>query len=108
MQEADEVTYTVVEKSMIGHKVYEAGESVKYAGLPSENLSPTCEVGKQRAAEYAEQNAARVRALVGANTATPGLENQLTEFRSEILAAQAEMTTLLAGFVGALAKKKAE
>ncbi len=56
----DPVAYTVLEKSLIGNRMYEAGETVQYDGLPAENLAPTCNVGRARYQEYLETNAARV------------------------------------------------
>ena len=108
MSDTQEVSYTVVEKSMIGHTVYEPGQTVQYAGLPSANLAPTCDIGKQRAAEYEVQNAARLALLTQTATATPQLEAKLDEFRAEILAAQAETAKLLAGFVAAVGSGKSK
>lgn len=54
------VAYTVVEKSLVGNKIYEAGETAMYDGLPAENLAPQCEVGKARYQEYLVSNAERI------------------------------------------------
>lgn len=64
------VKYIVKEKSLIGNDVHEAGATVSYAGLPSENLEPTCDEGRRRAAEYVESNAARVKAMVALHAGT--------------------------------------
>lgn len=61
------VTYLVLEKSLIGNEMYEAGTTALYAGLPSANLEPTCDIGRARAAEYAESNGARVAKMVEDN-----------------------------------------
>lgn len=57
------VEYIVLEKSLIGNEVHEAGARVKYDGLPAENLQPTCEVGAARYQEYLVSNAERVRKM---------------------------------------------
>ena len=52
--------YTVLEKSLVGNEIFEAGQTCSYAGLPAENLAPTCDEGRARYQEYLETN--RVRA----------------------------------------------
>lgn len=54
------VKYTVLEKSLVGNEIFEAGQTCEYDGLPSANLAPTCDEGKARAAEYEVSNAARI------------------------------------------------
>jgi len=54
------VTYTVLEKSLIGNQLYEAGETARYDGLPAENLAPTCDEGRARYADYLATNKARI------------------------------------------------
>ncbi len=54
------VKYTVLEKSLIGNEIFEAGQIAEYAGLPSENLAPQCDIGHARYQEYLVSNAARV------------------------------------------------
>jgi hypothetical protein len=44
-QKRDPVEYIVLEKSLIGNEIFEAGTTVKYDGLPAENLQPTCDEG---------------------------------------------------------------
>lgn len=58
------VKYEVLEKSNINNEMFEPGQVVHYAGLPSENLKPLCDEGRARAVEYAESNARRVRTMV--------------------------------------------
>ncbi len=67
----DPVKYIVNERSLIGHTILEAGAEVMYDGLPSENLTPTCDVGKARAAEYAATNAERVKRMIADTPASP-------------------------------------
>lgn len=62
------VTYVTTEKSLVGNEIFEAGAEVRYAGLPAENLTPTCDEGRARAREYIESNAARVRAMQAQHT----------------------------------------
>ena len=64
------VQYRVKEKSLIGNDLHEAGATVSYAGLPAENLEPLCDEGRKRAAEYAESNAVRVKAMVATHAGT--------------------------------------
>ncbi len=57
--------YTVLEKSLIGNEIFEAGQTCSYTGLPAENLAPQCDEGKARYQEYLESNrerAAQMRA----------------------------------------------
>lgn len=61
------VKYEVLEKSLIGNDLHEAGAIVSYDGLPSENLKPLCDEGRARAKEYLESNARRVNAMVASN-----------------------------------------
>jgi len=55
--------YIVLEKSLVGNEIHEAGAEVEYDGLPAENLQPTCDEGRAKYQEYLESNAARVAAL---------------------------------------------
>lgn len=43
--------YRVLEKSLIGATIVEAGDEVEYDGLPSGNLEPLCDEGRARAEE---------------------------------------------------------
>ena len=61
------VKYRVKEKSLIGNQIHEAGEVVEYDGLPADNLEPTCDEGRARAAEYVESNKERVARMIAAN-----------------------------------------
>lgn len=53
--------YIVMEKSLIGNEIHEAGAVVEYDGLPADNLKPTDALGEQRRQEYIDSNAARVK-----------------------------------------------
>lgn len=64
------VKYRVKEKSLIGNDIVEEGGIALYAGLPSENLEPLCDVGRARAAEYKASNDERVKKMVAANSDT--------------------------------------
>jgi hypothetical protein len=61
------VQYRVKEKSLIGNRIYEAGETAEYDGLPADNLEPLCDEGRARAAEYEESNKQRVATMIAAN-----------------------------------------
>lgn len=74
------VKYRVKEKSLIGNDVHEAGATVSYAGLPSENLEPLCDEGRRRAAEYVESNAARVKAMVASHAGVESPVGDPTKF----------------------------
>ena len=54
------VEYIVLEKSLIGNELFEAGQTCKYDGLPAENLQPTCDEGRARYQEYLDSNAQRI------------------------------------------------
>lgn len=55
--------YVVLEKSLVGNELHEAGATVEYDGLPAENLQPTCDLGRARYQEYLKSNAERVAKL---------------------------------------------
>lgn len=57
------VKYTVLEKSLVGNEIFEEGQTCQYAGLPSENLAPQCDIGRARYQKYLATNAARVAAM---------------------------------------------
>lgn len=61
------VSYTVLERSLIGNTIYEAGSTAEYDGLPAENLAPLCDIGKARYQEYLKTNADRVKQMKLAN-----------------------------------------
>lgn len=61
------VWYIVKEKSLIGNELHEAGAKVQYAGLPADNLEPTCDEGRARAAEYERSNKERVARMIANN-----------------------------------------
>lgn len=61
------VKYTVLEKSLVGNEIFEAGQTCEYDGMPSENLAPTCDVGRARYQEYLESNKARVAKMRAEN-----------------------------------------
>lgn len=87
------VKYLVKEKSLIGNDVHEAGATVSYAGLPSDNLEPLCDEGRARAAEYVASNAARIKQM----TDTHGGQS-----------AVGDPTKFLEAFTTALAEERAE
>ncbi len=94
------VTYTVMEKSLVGNEIFEAGQSCQYDGLPSSNLQPTCDIGRARAQEYIESNAARVKAMIDQNKEdASGLDPQafmanMLKVQTEMAAEQAERQTV--------------
>lgn len=57
--------YVVLEKSLIGNELHEAGAVVEYDGLPAENLQPTCDVGRARYQEYLRSNDDRLAKMKG-------------------------------------------
>ena len=59
--------YTVLEKSLIGNEMFDAGANASYDGMPSENLAPTDDVGRQRYQDYLDSNAVRIKAMNAAN-----------------------------------------
>jgi hypothetical protein len=84
------VTYLVKEKSLIGNEMFEAGQTCLYAGLPSETLEPTCDIGRARAREYQESNKNRVAAMIDQNKdVAGGLDPQA--FMANMMKVQAEM-----------------
>ena len=84
------VTYLVMEKSLVGNEIFEAGQHCEYAGLPSENLKPTCDIGRARALEYIESNKARVAGMIEQNKdVAGGLDPQV--FMANMLKVQTEM-----------------
>ena len=63
VEKREPVAYTVIEKSLVGNKIYEAGETAMYDGLPAENLAPQCDIGKARYQEYLVSNAERIKVM---------------------------------------------
>ena len=55
--------YKVLEKSLIGNEIFEAGSIVDYDGLPAENLEPQCEKGEAKYQEYLASNVERIRVM---------------------------------------------
>lgn len=53
------IKYTVLEKSLIGNEMFEAGQTCLYDGLPAENLAPLCDEGRARYQEYLDSNRER-------------------------------------------------
>lgn len=64
--------YKVLEKSLIGNEIYEAGQIAEYDGLPSENLEPLDDEGRAKKAEYEESNQARIAKLIEQNPSGVG------------------------------------
>ena len=58
------VAYITTEKSLVGNEIHEAGARVMYDGLPAENLTPTCDVGRARYQEYLDSNKIRIDAMI--------------------------------------------
>lgn len=84
------VAYLVKEKSLIGNEMFEEGSTCQYAGLPSENLEPTCDIGRARQKEYQDSNRARVAAMIDNNKGDAhALDPQV--FMANMLKVQAEM-----------------
>jgi hypothetical protein len=103
------VQYRVKEKSLIGNDVHEAGATVSYAGLPSENLEPLCDEGRKRAVEYKESNAARVKQMIASTAGdspvgdpakfmeafTKALAEERAEHQAQLAAQQETMAKML-------------
>lgn len=62
------VKYTVLERSLVGNKIYEEGEVAEYDGLPAENLAPLCDEGKARYQEYLDTNKVRIAKMIEMNS----------------------------------------
>lgn len=82
------VSYLVKEKSLIGNEMFEAGTTALYAGLPAENLEPTCDVGRARAAEYHASNRARVATMIETHKESAVGDPQ--KFMADFIKAQAQ------------------
>lgn len=59
--------YKVLELSLIGNELHQAGAIVEYDGLPSENLEPTDAAGEAKRQEYIESNKRRIRQMMEDN-----------------------------------------
>lgn len=64
--------YKVLEKSLIGNQIYEAGEIAEYDGLPSENLEALDDEGRAKKEEYEASNQVRVQRLIEQNPSGVG------------------------------------
>jgi hypothetical protein len=96
------VWYIAKEKSLVGNDVVEEGGKVKYAGLPSENLEPTCDEGRRRAAEYKESNAARVKTLISNHSGESAVGDPtafMKAFTEELARERAEHASQMAALV---------
>lgn len=91
--------YTVMEKSLIGNEIHEAGAVVAYDGLPADNLKPTCALGEKRRQEYIESNKARVAAMQ--SQYTESAVGDPIKFMADFAKAQEEATAKQAEQIGA-------
>lgn len=66
--------YEVLEKSLIGNELFEAGAIVEYDGYPSGNLKPLDAEGEAKAAELVEINKQRVRDMAEANAVPAAID----------------------------------
>ena len=113
------VKYTVLEKSLVGNEIFEAGQTCEYDGMPSENLAPTCDVGRARYQEYLESNKARIAKMRAENAESAvgdgeAFAKAVTKALAEANAASdakfvalADTMTALAGSMALLAKAQA-
>lgn len=108
MEKRTPVKYTVLERSLIGNEIHEVGAVVDYDGLPADNLAPTCDEGRARAAEYERSNAERVAKMKDqyADSSLGDPQKLFEAFRKELAASQAVMVdTIAAAIAKALAPK---
>lgn len=93
--------YIVLEKSLIGNEVHEAGAIVEYDGLPSENLKPTCEKGEARYQEYLASNAERVAKMKEqySESAVGDPSQFAAKFAAELQRSNEEFKASIAGVV---------
>ena len=90
--------YVVLEKSLIGNELHEAGAIVPYDGLPAENLQPTCDAGRARYQEYLRSNDDRIARMKG-QFAESGVGDSAAfaaAFAKELAAQKAEADTKFA------------
>ncbi|MDH7973688.1 hypothetical protein QH494_15965 [Sphingomonas sp. AR_OL41] len=66
--------YLVLETSLIGNEIVEAGREVDYDGYPSGNLQPLDDEGRAKAAELIELNKQRIREMQAANPFSPTID----------------------------------
>jgi len=90
-QKREPVKYTVLERSLIDNRIYEAGEEVMYDGLPAENLAPTDDEGRARYQEYLASNKERVQKMNEAFGASQsGIAGDPAAFAAAVAKAVAE------------------
>lgn len=97
------VEYTVLEKSLVGNEIHEAGAVVKYDGLPAENLQPMCDEGRSRYQEYLASNVERVAKMKEQNS-EPGVGDPaafIAAFRKELAEQQANQAQVIADAIAA-------
>lgn len=80
--------YRVLEKSLIGNAIFEAGAEVEYDGLPSGNLEPLCDNGRAKAAEAAAASKASIDQLIRDYQPPTGIDPE--KFAASIARAVAE------------------
>lgn len=90
--------YKVLEKSLVGNEVFEAGVEVEYDGYPSANLEPLCDQGRKKAVELEELNKKRVELMISQNPPAAGMD------AASFAKAIAEALTPLVKTIGGKAK----
>lgn len=80
--------YRVLEKSLIGNSIFEAGAEVDYDGLPSGNLEPLDDAGRAKAAEAMAASRAGIDQLIRDYQPPTGIDPE--KFAASIARAVAE------------------
>lgn len=91
-QKRQPVEYRVKEKSYIGNEMVEAGATVFYDGLPSDNLEPLDAEGRARAEEFKRSDKERADKLIADNKpdVTADSEKFAAAFAKELAAQKAD------------------
>lgn len=91
-QKRQPVEYRVKEKSFIGNEMVEAGATVMYDGLPSDNLEPLDDEGRRRAEEFKQSDKARADKMIADNKpdVTSDSEKFAAAFAKELAAQKAD------------------
>lgn len=97
-EKREPVEYIVMERSVIDNQLYEEGQRVKYAGLPSKNLQPTDAEGRARAAEFERTDKERANQLAkdNADSAVGDPEKFAAAFAKELAKASQESNEKIA------------
>lgn len=97
------VSYKVLEKSLIGNEIFEAGQTVEWDGHPGTNMEPTCDEGRARLQKTLELNRENREKIARDYAPVAGLtpDDFMKAFRKELAESQASQAQVIAEAIAA-------